>query len=78
MRAQTEWVELVEHGFNVLVGPNKNEIKNAYSKMVSQPLDFDKDLYGDGQAAKAILDHLKSRLAEGQLFLTFAKNQLSV
>jgi UDP-GlcNAc3NAcA epimerase len=60
MRDQTEWVELVEHGFNVLVEPNRASVLNAFDEMTSKAFDFDVDLYGDGLAAKSILEHLKS------------------
>jgi len=30
LRDETEWVELVEHGFNILVGADKNRIERAY------------------------------------------------
>jgi UDP-GlcNAc3NAcA epimerase len=65
MRDQTEWVELVDHGFNLLVQPDVREMKAAFEKMTSQTFDFTKDLYGDGNAAGSILNYLKSQLAQG-------------
>ena len=55
LRNETEWVETVESGKNVLVGTNKNRISNATvnpSKIIKKPSQF---LYGDGQAAEKIL-----------------------
>jgi len=59
MRDQTEWVELVENGFNVLAAPNQGSMLSAFEAMSSKNIDFDMDLYGDGNAAGAILSHLK-------------------
>ena len=55
LRDETEWVELVEHGFNTLAGANKKNILDAYHNL-SFDLDFNIDLYGNGVAAKNILE----------------------
>jgi len=50
LRPETEWVETVEAGWNVLVAPNKKEILNAttaFQKPVVRPA-----IYGNGAAAK--------------------------
>jgi len=60
LRDQTEWVELVEHGFNVLVGSKASALHAAFEDMTSRKLDFNVDLYGDGKAAGKILGHLKT------------------
>ncbi|MCH2215511.1 MAG: UDP-N-acetylglucosamine 2-epimerase (non-hydrolyzing) [Flavobacteriales bacterium] len=65
MRDQTEWVELVENGFNVLSEPNIESMREAFERMTSIKLNFQIDLYGDGLAAKSILAHLKSALNAG-------------
>lgn len=54
LREQTEWVELVENGFNTLVGSNKNTIVAAYKKALNAAPNFTIDLYGNGQAAARI------------------------
>jgi len=64
MRDQTEWVELVDQGFNILVDPTYESMKQAFDQMRSESLQFDVDLYGDGNAAQSILKHLKSTLNE--------------
>jgi UDP-GlcNAc3NAcA epimerase len=54
MRNETEWVETVEAGWNVLVGPDLNKIVdavNSFSPSDSHPL-----LYGDGDAAGKCVD----------------------
>lgn len=58
LRDETEWVELVEGGFNVLVGSSKEKILNAYSEMKSKVNTFDVDLYGNGMAANVIAEKL--------------------
>ncbi|HFU75803.1 MAG TPA: UDP-N-acetylglucosamine 2-epimerase (non-hydrolyzing), partial [Arcobacter sp.] len=47
LRDETEWVELVENGFNVLVGADKEKIVTAYTKQ-SFSTDFNMELYGNG------------------------------
>lgn len=55
MRNETEWVELVESGNNVLVGTNKDSILKAYNKgLTFQPQD--KFIYGDGESSKKIIE----------------------
>jgi UDP-GlcNAc3NAcA epimerase len=57
LRDETEWVELVENGFNTLVGANKEKILDTYHAQ-SFSLDFNIDLYGGGQASKNIIENL--------------------
>jgi len=59
LRDETEWIELVEHGFNTLVGANKKKILDAYHNL-SFDLDFNIDLYGNGNASKNIISTLLS------------------
>jgi len=55
LRDETEWVELVDAGVNILAGANKEEIKRAFSSIFnSTELHFDDQLYGDGMACKKI------------------------
>lgn len=61
LRDETEWVELVECGANVLVGADKEKIINAYENNAS----FDNensslDLYGGGVASGKIIEELIS------------------
>jgi UDP-GlcNAc3NAcA epimerase len=56
LRDETEWVELVECGANVLVGANKAKIIKAYkNSLESKVIDFDLDLYGGGKASENII-----------------------
>lgn len=59
LRDETEWVELVECGANVLVGANKDKILGEYqnSKHID-PRVFSNDLYGAGKASENIIKEL--------------------
>jgi len=57
MRDETEWVELVDGGFNKLVGADTDNILEAYSKFTFNT-QFDINLYGNGDASKRIVERL--------------------
>jgi len=54
LREETEWTELVEHGYNVLVGSDSLKILKAYELMKSKFSDFARNLYGNGHASETI------------------------
>ncbi len=54
MRDETEWVETVENGWNVIVGTNKEKILNAIVNF--KPKKEQQKIFGDGHAAEKILD----------------------
>lgn len=56
LREQTEWIELVEKGFNVLVGSDSRRLIAAFNSFSTQESDFSANLYGNGHAAKAIAE----------------------
>lgn len=58
LRDETEWVELVENGFNQLVGADYNTIMKAYKNVNTEPPDFSIDLYGKGEASSIIIKEL--------------------
>lgn len=58
MRDQTEWVELIKNGYNVLVGANKEALLTEAKNMLSKTNDFSKNLYGGGDAGNKIVTHL--------------------
>jgi len=60
LRDETEWVELIENGFNVLVGANKEKILDMYKNFVFSD-DFNVDLYGSGRASYCIVQELLKR-----------------
>ncbi|MBY0383926.1 UDP-N-acetyl glucosamine 2-epimerase, partial [bacterium] len=60
MRDETEWVELVQNGVNLLVGASSDKILGAFHSLKTQKLDFNAPLYGSGNASELILDSLVS------------------
>ena len=59
LREETEWVELLENGFNVLVGSDLNKLTEAFESYKTRNSDFSIDLYGNGQAAETIADAIQ-------------------
>ncbi|WP_159656085.1 non-hydrolyzing UDP-N-acetylglucosamine 2-epimerase [Vibrio atypicus] len=57
LRDETEWVELVENKFNVLVGASSEKILTCYHNFHFSS-DFKMNLYGGGHAAKNIINTL--------------------
>lgn len=57
LRDETEWVELVENNYNVLVGADKEKIVSTYKEYKFNK-NFDIDLYGMGKASEFIVDEL--------------------
>lgn len=56
MRTETEWVETVEVGWNIVVGADRGKIVEAVrSFKTDKPRP---ELYGDGRAAEKIIQHL--------------------
>lgn len=57
LRDETEWVELVDGGFNTLVGANSDLIYSTFKNIIagSSPLDFNTSLYGSGNASEKIV-----------------------
>ena len=58
LREETEWVELVEGGYNVLGGTTTEEILSASRRMCAQHMDWTTKPYGDGHAGDKIVDAL--------------------
>jgi len=52
LREQTEWVELIDQGYNLLVGSDSNKLKEAFEFFKTKLSDFTVDLYGKGKAAE--------------------------
>ena len=59
LRDQTEWIELVAQGANILTGAETNVIKEALQKSATlNPEIFNSPLYGSGNTGEAIIDFL--------------------
>jgi len=57
LRDETEWVELVERGYNILVGADEEQIFKAYKNQNFNDT-FSIDLYGLGLASRKIVEEL--------------------
>lgn len=60
LRDETEWVELVDNNYNILVGASKEKIISTYDK--SKDIfsnNFSINLYGNGNASKTIIEKIK-------------------
>ena len=57
-RTETEWVELVEHGVNKVVGTSTEAIFNASIEFLKTPPKFPLNLYGEGRAAHEIVQEI--------------------
>ncbi|MCL3780219.1 UDP-N-acetylglucosamine 2-epimerase (non-hydrolyzing) [Prolixibacteraceae bacterium JC049] len=61
-REQTEWVELINNGFNIVTGADKQKIIDTVALMAQKESNFDIDLYGKGEASSRIVKTLKEYL----------------
>lgn len=57
LRDQTEWVELVEAGANIIVGADQKKIIDGFNSNLNKVVS-NKTLYGTGDAAKKIVNDL--------------------
>lgn len=58
MRDETEWVETVENGWNVIVGTDKEKILDNIMNFV--PLKEQKSIFGNGEAGKKIINIIEN------------------
>jgi UDP-GlcNAc3NAcA epimerase len=58
LREETEWIELIEHGFNKIVSADESKILNQLSIILESNLNFDTPLYGNGKTSNLIIDFL--------------------
>ncbi|MDH3999172.1 MAG: UDP-N-acetylglucosamine 2-epimerase (non-hydrolyzing) [Desulfuromonadales bacterium] len=58
LRDETEWVELVDVGANLLAGAKQGDIVSVYKEMLDKKIDCSAGVYGGGQASKNIINLL--------------------
>jgi UDP-GlcNAc3NAcA epimerase len=58
LREETEWVELLNGGFTTCVGADEVAIINGFENFINKENDFSNPYYGDGNAAKIIVESL--------------------
>jgi len=62
LREETEWIELVEHGFNRIAGCEVQRIRAAFEEMIHKSFTVVPDLYGAGEASEEIVGILESAM----------------
>ncbi len=60
LREETEWMELVNMGVNILVGSSKSEILKAVQQFSSIDIENDLSIYGNGNASKKVAAYFNS------------------
>jgi len=58
LRDETEWVELVDGGYNILCGSERGNIIDGYDRISQINPDYTIDLYGGGSASNRIVQEL--------------------
>lgn len=62
LRDETEWVELVDGGFNQLAGADSHRIRQHFAALSQSTTNYSVDLYGKGMASKNIVELLASQV----------------
>jgi len=57
-RDETEWVELLDHGSNQLVGVKRSDILVAYERSKLAKVDYTIPFYGNGHCAEEIINYI--------------------
>ncbi len=60
-REETEWMELVDNGFAIIVGSDSQKMIKSYHHFLNAKANFEMNLYGD-EVGETIYTHLKSRM----------------
>ena len=58
LRDETEWVELIDAGYNRLISPLATDVSEAFQQMQGAMIPKDGRLYGDGDAAGKIIKYM--------------------
>lgn len=59
LRDETEWIELVDKGFNILAGADHAKIVTNVTEMLNKDIDYNQELYGNGTASSNIIRALR-------------------
>ncbi|WP_346889636.1 UDP-N-acetylglucosamine 2-epimerase [Clostridium sp. UBA1056] len=62
MRNETDWVETVESGWNVIVGTGKFKVKEQVKNF--NPTYKQQQIFGDGRASKKICGLIKNTICD--------------
>jgi UDP-GlcNAc3NAcA epimerase len=61
LREETEWVELLEEGVNILVGSSSEKLRKAFDNINDiEKRKFDQSIYGNGLASQVIVSKILS------------------
>ena len=63
MRDETEWVELVASGVNLLVGSCSKKIVDGFNVMSNRKINSDGGIYGGGEASQRIVSEINKRFS---------------
>jgi UDP-GlcNAc3NAcA epimerase len=58
LRDETEWIELVENGYNILAGTDEKNILKLFAEFKNKLFNHKINLYGGGDSARYIIDNL--------------------
>jgi len=58
LRNESEWIELIREGYATLVGVSSNQIIKGFDSVMLSNIQFEDGLYGNGYAAKNIVDQI--------------------
>ena len=68
LRAETEWIEIVEVGAAKLTDADPKVILDSFHHYLQSPPTYFPPLFGDGEAAKEILNALLEKRSNYNLF----------
>jgi UDP-GlcNAc3NAcA epimerase len=64
LRNETEWIELVENGYNYIAGYDGEKIINLFDTLINKPWKSGHDLYGAGRASKNICEAIEANFSK--------------
>lgn len=62
LRTETEWIELVENGYNYIAGYDEEKITKFFGELINKPWKSGANLYGGGLASATICNVIESHL----------------